>query len=141
MIEDVGPELARSWRQRVAAREERQRHAKEYRSALEAELIAAGGDPLAASTWSLLDSAVSAHIEIRKTTERFVRGTAHSKAMLRLQFARSELRRALRALGLIRDSGDADADNPNEPPPNATDEERRAWSQNYVESVTKGAAS
>jgi hypothetical protein len=122
--------------ERIRAREERAERARAYRLALEAELVATGGNPASASATALLDSAVSAHLEIAKTTQRFIHGSAHNKAMLRLQFARSELRRALRALGLIRDSGDADADDPNAPPPNATDEEKRAWSQRYVESVT-----
>jgi hypothetical protein len=126
--------------ERARARAERIERAKVYRAGLEDEVRTAGGNPASPSTMALVDSAVSAHAEIFKTTAQFINGSAHAKAMLRLQFARSELRRALRALGLTADSGESRQEDPNSPPPNATEEEKRRWSQDYVEGLTKGAA-
>jgi hypothetical protein len=97
--------------ERTRARAERVRRAIEYRSALSAEVVAVGGSPASASTMALLDSATSAYMEIARTTERFIYGSAHDKAMQRLQFCRSELRRALRALRLITDDAESRADN------------------------------
>jgi hypothetical protein len=93
--------------ERIKAREEREARAASYRQALEGELVGIGGNPALPSMQALLDSATSAHLEISRTTKRFVHGAASAKAMHRLGLARSELRRALRALGLIADSGEA----------------------------------
>jgi hypothetical protein len=50
---------------------------------------------------ALLAAAVSASIEIERTTSQMVAGRARAKALKSLGFARSELRRSLRSLGLI----------------------------------------
>jgi hypothetical protein len=108
--------------ERIRARQERAERARVYRAALETEVRAAGRDPVAPSMQALLDSATSAHLEIAKTTAQFVHGSVHAKSMLRLQFARSELRRALRALGLIRDDAESRNDDQTAPPAAPTEE-------------------
>lgn len=60
--------------------------------------------PIDASDAVLLRAAVSASLEIEVTTARMVQGRARSKAVKSLGFARSELRRALRTLGLTGES-------------------------------------
>ena len=116
-------------------REEREHAAAGLRHALECEYRRAHGlsegAPLPAADQELLKAAVSSAVEIDITTSRLVAGQARPASMKSLGFARSELRRCLRSLGMIGDSGELPAD-PNAPPPGATDEERRAWSQRYV---------
>lgn len=109
----------------------RRRIRDEFRAGLEAEVVALPAGP-ARST--LLDSAAACHLEIAITSERQVQGRASQKALQRAALARSELRRVLRALGLIADSGEATGTNGDAAPPaNATDAERLEWSRRYVE--------
>ena len=98
-------------------RVEREQRAASFRTSLLAQIRSSRGaaESLDAATEALLDSAVSAHIEIARTSKQFIEGRASAKAMHRLGLARSELRRALRALGLIADSGEPDAAPPSGP--------------------------
>jgi hypothetical protein len=73
----------------------------------------------------LLQAAVSAALEISVTTARLVHGCARPKGMRNLGAARGELRRALRSLGMIGDSGDAGTNDDNVMPRPPTDEAMR----------------
>ena len=64
------------------------------------------GTPIPAADSVVLASAVSASFEIERTTAQLVAGRAQQKALDRLGFARSELRRCLRSLGMVGDSGE-----------------------------------
>jgi hypothetical protein len=81
--------------------------------------------PIGAADESLLRSAVSASLEIHITTDRLVAGHANQKSLKSVGLARSELRRCLRSLGMIGDSGEPPAD-PNAPPPGAPTDESMA---------------
>jgi hypothetical protein len=127
---------ARARAARDKGQAERARLAASFRQSLEAQFRDSIGAPegaLSAAVEALLSAAVSAHIEIRVTTERFLLGRASNKSLHRLGLARSELRRALRSLGLA-DSGEQ-RDDPNAPPPGASDEEKREWSRRYVDNL------
>jgi hypothetical protein len=112
--------------------ERRRRIRDNYRGGLEAEVKALPGGPVRDS---LLDSAAGAFLEITLVSERLVRGRASQKSLQRAALARSELRRLLRALGLIADSGEQQRDDTSGPPPGATEQERREWSRRYVENA------
>jgi hypothetical protein len=62
-----------------------------------------------------------------------VKGCARPASVKSLGFARSELRRCLRSLGMVGDSGEQREDPSSGPPANATDEMKREWSRKYVE--------
>src|ERR1700693_6445449 len=95
---------------RIKQRREREKRATRLEIALAAEYTPTHGlavDALiAAADQALLDSAVSAHLEIARTTEQMIRGCARPASVKSLGFARSELRRCLRSLGLIGGSGE-----------------------------------
>ena len=114
---------------RRAGQIERANAAVATREALLAQLRHVRGEAaeIDAATGYLIDSAVSATVQIAVTTRQFLAGRASAKAMLRLGNARSELRRCLRSLGLVADSGEAGTNGANAPPPGApTDESMRA---------------
>jgi hypothetical protein len=54
--------------------------------------------------------------EIEITTARLAAGRAHAKALKSLGFARSELRRSLRALGMVSDSAIEQREDSTTPP-------------------------
>jgi hypothetical protein len=91
------------------------------------------------SDQALLSASASALLEIELTTARLAAGRAHAKALKSLGFARSELRRSLRALGMVGDSGEQRED-ANAPPRGATEDERCEWSRKYVEGALAEAA-
>jgi hypothetical protein len=108
-LEDDQRARARAARDKGQA--ERARLAASFRQSLEAqfrESIGIHDEPLSAAVEALLSAAVSAHVEVVTTTQRFLAGRASSKALHRLGLARSELRRALRALKLA-DGGESSA--------------------------------
>jgi hypothetical protein len=124
---------ARAGRDRRVA--ERAALALSFRASLEAQYRASVGAPtgaLSAAVEALLNAAVSTHVEIVETTKRFLDGRARNPAMERMNNARGELRRCLRSLGLVSNVGDAGTNEDSGPPLNATDEQKRAWSQEYV---------
>jgi hypothetical protein len=120
-------------------RDEREERALACRNALEAEFRSVNGvspgAPIAASDQALLAVASSALLEVELTTARLVAGRARSKALKNLGFARSELRRCLRSLGLIANDGESVTNGDAAPPPGATDAEKVAWSRRYVDGV------
>jgi hypothetical protein len=116
---------ARIRESRARSQQERAATLAAYRERLTHELHIDGS---AAQEW-LVDSAVSAALEISVVTTLFVRGYARPADMERLQGARSQLQRTLRALGALPGAATAD----DGPPANATSEEKRAWSRQYVE--------
>lgn len=93
----------------------------------------------------MIATAVSAYLDVVEISSRFIRGVASDKALQRLGLARSELRRSLRALGVV--SVDAEPDESatvatdttaSQPPKNATPAQLRVWSAGYVQG--RGAA-
>jgi hypothetical protein len=98
---------------------EREKRATELLERLTAEYRAVRALPdgvdIGASDRALLSAVASSALEIELTTARLAAGRAHSKALERLGNSRSELRRALRALRMIGDSGEQ-RDDPIAPP-------------------------
>ena len=94
-------------------RAEREHAATRLRQSLAAAYRRAHGLPedaeIDAPDDELLKAAVSAATEISITTSRLIQGHAHQKALKNLGLARSELRRALRALGLVANDGESSA--------------------------------
>lgn len=82
-------------------RERRARTAAEFRAKLLAELNCADESTLPASRLALVDSACSAHLMIAESTWCYLNGHTSRDRERRWGLARSELRRALRCLGLI----------------------------------------
>jgi hypothetical protein len=90
------------------AQERRQRIASDFKARLLLEL---GPGELPASRASLVEAAVSAHVQMVELSSQFLRINATPRAVQQLTICRGQLQRALRALGLV-----ARADDP-EPPP------------------------
>ena len=122
--------IARITAAHARAQRERADMARDFRERLTHELAINGS----ASQAALVDAAVSAHLEIAVISAKFLRCCATCAEMERLQAARGQLQRTLRALGLVGDSGEPHVDD-SAPPPGASDEERRAWSRKYVEGL------
>lgn len=112
---------ARVMESRRIAQRERSAVAANFREQLTRELTIDGSFSQA----RLIDIAISCSVEISTISARFVRCIATSDEMTRLQAARLQLVRTLRALGLAKGSAEA----PEEPPGAALRqwaEERRA---------------
>ena len=121
---------------KATAQADREARALASRRALEAEFRKAtgvpAGEPIGEAYAALLAVASSALVEIERTTTQMLAGRARAKAMANLAAARSELRRCLRALGLIGTDGEG-TNGDSAPPPGATEEQKREWSRKYVE--------
>jgi hypothetical protein len=127
---EVAPSNERSARvrdSRARVNAERAALAATLRERLTADLVIDGS---AGQAW-LIESAVSAMLEISVTNALFIRGYARPEAMARLGVARGAVQRALKALGALP----ADTVGDDGPPANATPEQKRAWSKQYVERV------
>ena len=117
---------------KATAQADREARALASRRALEAEFRkATGGAPIGAADAALLTVASSALVEIERTTAQMLAGRARAKAMANLAAARSELRRCLRALNLIRSDGESST------PPIVTIDELK---KEYAERAAVGAA-
>lgn len=82
---------------RAATEARRAQREAEIRAAIRAKLGPAADDIV---KMALVDSVVGASLEISEGLTLFLRGRASAKVMQRVGLARSELRRALAALGL-----------------------------------------
>jgi len=102
----------RAVQRETRATELRQRLASEYRTVhnLPEDV------PIPAADEALLESAISAGVEIARTTELMIKGCARPASVKSLGFARSELRRSLRALGMVSDSAIEQREDSTTPP-------------------------
>jgi hypothetical protein len=87
---------ARVMRNAKAAETRRKACARRFRARLLAEVP---GDGVARE--SLIEAAVSAHVEVTELSQRFYQCRANEDAMSRLSLARGQLARILRQLGLV----------------------------------------
>jgi len=94
---------ARVMRNAKAAETRRKACAKRFRARLLAEVK---GDGVARE--SLIEAAVSAHVEVTELSRRFYLCRANEDAMTRLSLARGQLARMLKQLGLTTASSEAD---------------------------------
>jgi hypothetical protein len=114
--------------------------AKRFRKQVTRALAAIGGTSAPDfARAAMIDVAVSAFVEHSELTVRFLSGRALNREMLRLHSVRSQLTRALVALGL---AGSVQETVPGAiaPPKGASAEEKREWAKKYVSDALASTA-
>lgn len=74
-----------------------------------------GSAPATASRAALVDSCVSAYVQVSEVSRMYLIGRATPKALAQLGLARGQLARLLAALGLARDPGGDDPESTEDP--------------------------
>ncbi len=91
-----------------AAQARRRKIADDFRARLMAEV----GPGASIAREALIDTAVSAYVEISETSARFLHCRASGDSLARLSIARGQLTRTLRLLGVAPNNAADDADTP-----------------------------
>lgn len=113
----------------------RKKCAESFRRKLKAEAPGSG-----ATHESLIQMATTLHVQITEESRAYLAGRLSAPALARLQLARAQFIRTLKALGVVRESGAGGAQDERSaaiptPPSGATAEERAAWSRQYVDAI------